>query len=135
MTFLVGAGVMLGAFLTGFAQQVPAFFSHYSQYDVPADPGSHDQVLTVQDDIQDAAPADMAGSLRPEFVVRVESPSGDFNSSGCNLSYRFSNRTGVPVAFETDADEGSVAVPPGGEAGPQDDSGNCGPVIRIKIER
>lgn len=139
VTFLVGAGVMLGAFLSGLAQRVPTFFTHYGE-PVSVETQRTDTVLMPEDrehygplHARLAQPTgdvvDMSGA--PAIVLDVESANG----AGCAPVYRLVNDTDVPIALQSDA--GQVEVPPGGAASPDsamvpDDA--CGPVVRIDAE-
>jgi hypothetical protein len=102
--FLLGAGFAAGAYITGVAQQVPQFFDHWRH-------------------LNDAP---FLGARSAPVALNITSASpGD--SSACPPEYRVRNRTGQPVYFSLDRQDGvlpsrgGIVVPPGGVLGPADD--------------
>lgn len=111
--FLLGAGFAAGAYITGVAQQIPQYFDHWSY-------------------LNDAP---FLGARSAPVALNITSTSrGD--GSACPPEYRVRNRTGQPVYFSLDRQDGvppsrgGIMVPPGGVLDP---TGGVGAIDRVPI--
>ncbi|MDE2181450.1 MAG: hypothetical protein KGJ78_00360 [Alphaproteobacteria bacterium] len=117
VVFLIGVGFAAGAYMSGFAQQLPSYLDDIRH-------------LRFTDDGTLSFGLNARRSAHP-VVLRVSSYAPMGGPSGCAPVYRVSNETDVPVYFawsaandsdqaESDASRETIKVPPGSTMVPSD---------------